>query len=83
MKNYDIYFYEEHVKRNTNSEKARVNSWREEIYEMLPDGVDLSADSDAIREICQRFGFYSYHLMTHLAELHLVRQINTNLYRKV
>lgn len=84
MNSNDLYYYEKFVKRqHTDPTLDRVKAWSHAIKEMLPKNVDLTPESDEIKAICQQYGFYSYHLLQHLKELNLVRQINTNLYRKV
>jgi len=50
------------------------------ITEELPEG---QFSPEELTEVCQRYGFYSYHLVKHLVMLNVVRQVNTNLYERV
>lgn len=80
----EFYFYEKYAKRSNNdSTLDRVRSWKNEIEEMLPENQDFTAESPDIDRICRRFGFVSYQLLAHLTQLNVLRQVHTNLYRKI
>jgi len=82
MKNNHIHFAHTFMygEKKRDPDLERVMMRRAQIEEELPQG---QFTPDDLKEVCQRYGFYSYHLVKHLVVLNAIRQVNTNLYERV
>jgi len=81
MNNNDIFYAHSLLNsKKRDPDLERVMMRKTAITEELPEG---QFSPEELTEVCQRYGFYSYHLVKHLVMLNVVRQVNTNLYERV